>query len=171
MNTRKLIIFTILVLLVGAMFYALINLNFSYYKSNCKQNISSNWNNSNNIFGIANSDEKIVYKKVDIIVRLNKKVIGDTSATDPLVIDLSREKIIIKNELLCKSCKVNFTKKIQQEFNTYTDLTSIKTNCSGKIIYSTDYKIVGICKYEEAEKMIRDKIMNDIYTEAKNNHY
>jgi len=167
MKTRKLIIASVLILTIGIILFAQIDWNLSYYNSNCKQNIHSNWNSSESICSVANTKDTIAYRKADIIVKLNEKVIGDTSAINPFVIDLSNEGIVINEKLFFKSCKVNFIKKIHQEFNLNTDLTSIKTKCEGTIIYNIDYEIKGLCNYEKAEMMITNRIMNDIYMEAK----
>jgi len=106
-------------------------------------------------------------KKTDIVVVLNEKIIGDTNSMDPLIIDLNKENIIIKNGIFSKSCNVDFAKDIHQNFKVNTSLTTIETDLKGKIIYSVKYEIKGISNYEKAEAMITSLIMNDIYKNAK----
>ena len=168
MKTRRLIITSILILIIGISSYIIFVSDVSKYTSKSNHNLQSKWNSTKSIGRMNNSNEKVSYKKVDIIVILDDKIIGDTLSIDPLIIDLSKDNIIIKSGVFSKSCNVNFNKKIQQIFNLSTDLTTIKTSLKGEIDYALNYEIKGICKYEKAEEIITDRIMNDIYKNAKN---
>ena len=167
MKTRILITSGVVLLIIGI--YLLFQNKFETpsYKTNIKNNLQSEWKSSKSVSRINDSNEIIEYKKVDVIVVLNEKIIGDTTAIDPLVIDLSKDNIVIKSGLFSKSCNVKFEKIIQQKFKASTDLTTINTEIKGEIRYNIDYEIEGVCKYEKAEQMITDRIMNDIYKHAK----
>ena len=167
MKTKNLIILGVFISVIGIYFLIKYNSNNYSVTSNMSKKIESEWKSSEIISRMDDSNEKISFKKIDIIVVLNEKIIGDTNSMDPLIIDLSRENIIIKNGIFSKFCDVNFTKDIHQNFKVNTSLTTIETDLKGKIIYSVKYKIKGISNYEKAEAMITNIIMNDIYKNAK----
>jgi hypothetical protein len=169
MKIRILIISVITLFIIGISIFAQNKSENKYNTSDLKYKLNSEWNSTKNISRINDSNEVIEYKKVDVIVILKEKIIGDTTAIDPLIIDLNKNNIVIENGLFSKLCKVEFEKAIQQKFKTNTNLTTINTELKGKISYSIDYETKGFFKYKIAEEIITDKIMNDIYKHLKEN--
>ncbi|WP_288956499.1 hypothetical protein [uncultured Polaribacter sp.] len=167
MKKKVLITSSILFLIIGIYLFVKFNFGNSSTSSIISKKLESEWDSSENIGRINNSNEKITFRKIDIIVLLNGKKIGDVNSTNPLIIDLNNDNIIVKNGIFFKSCNANFTKYIHQSFKSNTDLTSIKTDINGKINYSVNYEIKGNKSYKETKEIITNLIMQDIYKNAK----
>lgn len=165
---KKVLILSIIVFsILGFYFFIQSNFKNSSVSSSLNKKLESKWNGTKNISRINDSNEEILFKNIDILVTYKGKKIGDTNAKNPLIIDLSDDNIKINNSLFSKSCNASFTKKIKQSFKLNTALTSIKTNVTGKIIYTVTYEINGYTNAAEAKETFINLIMKDIYTNAK----
>ncbi|WP_298763483.1 hypothetical protein [uncultured Polaribacter sp.] len=165
---KKVLILSIIVFsILGFYFFIQSNFKNSSVSSSLNKKLESKWNGTKNISRINDSNEEILFKNIDILVTYKGKKIGDTNTKNPLIIDLSDDNIKINNSLFSKSCNADFTKKIKQSFKSNTALTSIKTNVTGKIIYTVTYEINGYTNAAEAEETFINLIMKDIYTNAK----
>ena len=167
MKKKVIIILIILFSIIGIYFFVQYNFNNSSVSSSILKKIESEWNSSENIGRINNSNEEITFKKTEIVVVLNEKKFGDINSKEPLIIDLNNENIIVKNGIFSKSCDADFIKNIQQSFKLETGLTFVTTNISGKINYKVNYEIKGNKNYDEAKEIIENLIMKDIYDNAK----
>jgi hypothetical protein len=148
----------------------IIKLNLYHNKELC--HIDSSWSNSGGSYttGDANdSTKEIELPKASIVVVYKTLKVGDLTSENPTVIDVSDKDLGSYWVPLFKKSNFIFTVNYRDTIVTDTETFHSKKCYRGEINISGHYRIIGLCSTEVATKLIVEKILYKIYTNAQKN--
>lgn len=166
MTPKNLLIICVLcitVLLIGK------TSSFEFYQSSVSSNISSKWNNTKSIGKFKESSEEISFSSIPVVVVYKSKKVGDIESINPVVIDISDKNFGKLWLPFFKSSDYYFTLTCTHASEIITDYAKGYLKIEGEINVSGNYSIVGLCSSKNANNLIVDKVMKDIYADAKKN--
>lgn len=142
-------------------------LGFTHYKYEFSKSISSTWNNSKSLFN--RSNEENFYPPVPIVVVYKTKKVGDITAQNPLIIDISEKDfgplwfpIVHKSDYhFTVTCNNALTINSASAFGQYT--------VDGVIHVSGHYKLIGIYSRKTVTNLVVDEVLKSIYDDCKKN--
>ena len=143
--------------------------SLGFYQSSVSSSISSKWNNSKSIGKFNDSSEEISLSSIPVIVVYKSKKVGDTHSSNPVVIDISDKNFGTLWFPFFKSSDYYFTVRCNHTNKIKTDYAKGYTKIEGEINVFGHYSIVGLCPSKNATNLIVDKVMKDIYADAKKN--
>jgi len=125
--------------------------SLSFYQSSSSSMITSIWNNSKSIGKFNDSSDEISFSSIPVVVVYKSKKVGDVQSPNPVIIDISDKDFGALWIPIIKDSDYNFM-----------------VPCSlGEIYVSGQYSIIGLCPSKIATNLVVDKVMKDIYAEAK----
>lgn len=165
MRSKKIVIICLLCLIV--LFWGASSIDVNCYKSTVSSSISSKWNNSQSIGRFNESKEEIPFLSVPVIVVYKSKIVGDVHSPNPIKIEILDGNFGPVWLPLFKYSNFNFTVICKENHEVKTDHTIGRLFIDGEMKVSGNYRIVGLCSSEIAIGLIMDRVMDDIYKEAK----
>jgi hypothetical protein len=166
MKTKKL---SVIIILSTLVLLGILIGTFSISKSEVSTSISSTWNNSKSIGRYNDSNEKISFPTVPIIVVYKAKKVGDINSQNPVIIDISDKDFGSLWFPLVKKSDYNFSVTCNDVHEIKTDSVIGHFIVNGEIKVSGHYNLIGSYSTETATNMIVEKVLNAIYTEIKKN--
>jgi len=165
MKHKKIVLLVSIVLLI--LILVLCSSDIQLYKSSLRNSTNSIWNNVKTSSTIGNTKKLLPNISYSIVVKFNETLVGDIYSAKPIYIDISNNDFGTLWFPLYKKSEFQISTIIQDSQTFKTDSTTCNIQIEGKINVSGEYMIIGLCSYKKAKSLVIEKIMNDIYKEAK----